>query len=197
MHCDAVFWCMNPSASWAPWLDCQSQSWQVAMFSATLPAHVEALARKARRSLDSRWICLVTTDNSSGFALVKVLKKPLEISVRTLWQWLFFLVASPLELEHSTTLRFLLSTLQWEMTEATALQVITWFQVAFKDPNWLSIDSCLLGWEVFQQYYEFSCPVGNVYIYISSWTCHPLKQEFLRWVPMELPRAYLLHFTSP
>ena len=139
----------------------------------------------------------MTTDNSSGFALVKVLKKPLEISVRTLCQWLFFLVASPLELEHSTTLRFLLSTLQWEMTEATALQVITWFQVAFKDPNWLSIDSCLLGWEVFQQYYEFSCPVGNVYIYISSWTCHPLKQEFLRWVPMELPRAYLLHFTSP
>ena len=61
--------------------------------------------------------------------------------------------------------------------------------VAFKDPNWLSIDSCLLGWEVFQQYYEFSCPVGN-----SSWTCHPLRQEFLRWVPMELPRAYLLHF---
>lgn len=192
MHCDAVFWCMNPSAPWAPWLDCQSQSWQVAMFSATLPAHVEALARKARRSLDSRSICLVTTDNSSGFALVKVLKKPLEISVRTLCQWLFFLVASPLELEHSTTLRFLLSTLQWEMTEATALQVITWFQVAFKDPNWLSIDSCLLGWEVFQQYYEFSCPVGN-----SSWTCHPLRQEFLRWVPMELPRAYLLHFTSP
>lgn len=76
-----------------------------------------------------------------------------------------FLGCFSLELEHSTTLRFLLSTLRWEMTEATALQVITWFQVAFKDPNWLSIDSCLLGWEVFQQYYEFSCPVGNVYIY--------------------------------